>query len=260
MFPGYWILEYTDGSATNTVANGGAGVLIHIPEEENKEYKKATGKHCTNYSAEIQALTHAAENILKLESDCSQVVFLTDAKSTLEALENDKLPQLSKKLQCLTSFCRVVLQWIPAHCGIPGNETADKLAKEGARATQEEKCISYEEKKTLIKAALRSPPNTKDPYHFLEREQQTMIMRLRTGHCRLRSHLHRKFKLSPSPNCSCGDEETPEHVLQVCPRYSKARNDTWPVATSMHSKLFGSRPREELQKTTSFLKQTGLTI
>ena len=31
---------------------------------------------------------------------------------------------------------RVVLQWIPAHCGISGSEKADKLAKRGANMQQ----------------------------------------------------------------------------------------------------------------------------
>ena len=39
-------------------------------------------------------------------------------------------------MQELGNTCRVVLQWIPAHCGIPGNEQADQLAKCGAQEEQ----------------------------------------------------------------------------------------------------------------------------
>ena len=38
--------------------------------------------------------------------------------------------------QLLSNNCRVALQWIPAHCGVPGNEQANKLAKEGADIEQ----------------------------------------------------------------------------------------------------------------------------
>ena len=57
-----------------------------------------------------------------------------------------------------------------------------------------------------------------DGYHLLSRKQQVILVRLRTGHNRLNSHIHRKLKLVPSPTCPCGQEEqTTEHVLQRCP-------------------------------------------
>ena len=79
-----WIHVYTDGSATAAVKNGGAGILIQTPEGHKLEYGIATGKHCTNYSAECQALIHAVNKVKTLNnSDCQQVVFLSDAKSVL---------------------------------------------------------------------------------------------------------------------------------------------------------------------------------
>ncbi|XP_070203398.1 uncharacterized protein [Littorina saxatilis] len=144
----------------------------------------------------------AASMIHDSESECPQVVFLSDALSALEALAGSKLPRLMEKLQELAKTRRVVLQWVPAHCGIPGNETADKLAKLGAREEQPDNPVSFAEKKTLVKAAMR-PQSTRDAYHLLERWQQVVIMRLRTGHCRLNAHMFRKLKLTPSPTCPC---------------------------------------------------------
>ena len=46
---------------------------------------------------------------------------------------------------------RVVLQWIPAHCGISGNGKADELAKRGANMQQENLPITIKQKKTIIK-------------------------------------------------------------------------------------------------------------
>ena len=40
-----------------------------------------------------------------------------------------------------------VLQWIPAHCGIPGNKQADILAKEGARGEQHVNNVSFSERR-----------------------------------------------------------------------------------------------------------------
>ena len=93
----------------------------------------------------------------------------------------------------------VVLQWIPAHTGIRGNEMADQLAKEGREKEQPPSHLSYREVKTLIhnkkKAIFHCKtegynPN-QDALHQLARHQQTIIFRFRTGHCRLNSHLKR---------------------------------------------------------------------
>jgi ribonuclease HI len=253
-----WIHVYTDGSATNAVANGGAGVHVRSPEGHSTTASIPTGKHCSNYSAEVQALMQAASMIHDTTSECPQVVFLSDALSVLEALAGAKHPRLMEKLQDIAKTRRVVLQWVPAHCGIPGNEAADQLAKLGAREEQPDNSVSFAEMKTLVKAVMR-PQTTRDAYHLLERWQQVVIMRLRTGHCRLNAHLFRKLKLAPSPTCFCGlDDQTPEHILQNCPLLKTIRDKTWPTATPLSIKLYGSR--QDLEATASFVSMSGLAL
>ena len=58
----------------------------------------ATGKFCSNYKAEVEALSKAAEVVCVSQSDCRQVVFFTDALSVLEALSGDKLDKLKGKI------------------------------------------------------------------------------------------------------------------------------------------------------------------
>ena len=67
-------------------------------------------------------------------SDCPQVVLFTDALYVLESLDHNKLEDLSLSLLPLCATKRVVLQWLPSHCGIHGHEVVDQLAKEGARS------------------------------------------------------------------------------------------------------------------------------
>ena len=78
-----WIHVFTDGSATNAVTNGGAGILVHFPGGQKGSASVAVGRHCSNYRAETEALIHAASIVQASDHDCKQVVFLSDALSVL---------------------------------------------------------------------------------------------------------------------------------------------------------------------------------
>ena len=155
---------------------------------------------------------------------------------------------------------------MPAHCCIRGNECADALAKEGARKTQEDASVTYDEAKTLIKAhqkdqwQLQHPgslPN--DGYYHLARKDQVLIFRLRTGHNRLRHQLHTKLGIGQTSECPCGQGPmTTEHILQSCPMYHDLRMRKWPTPTHETRKLFG--PLADLQTTAAFIRETGLNI
>ena len=138
-----WIQAYTDGSATNAVKDGGAGVYVRFPNGEKKCARIATGDRCSNYNAEIQAMILAAKEVTEIGDPRDPIVILTDAKSVLQELGSRKIATLQKEIQSLQRTRRVCLQWIPAHCGIPGNERADMLAKEGAREEQPSSTPSY---------------------------------------------------------------------------------------------------------------------
>ena len=187
------------------------------------------------------------------------MVFLTDARSVLQALQSGKLTDLQKLLNELSYQYRVTMQWIPSHCGIPGNEKADQLAKEGAAEEQPDVQITYHQKKQMIKSTRKPQTSTQDDYHIMNRSEQVVILRLRTGHNRLRSHMYTKFKIGNTATCTCGQAaQSTKHILQDCSEYETLRQTYWPEETTLESKLYG--PLYELQKTVSFIKETELQI
>ena len=106
-------------------------------DRKSESHAIPTGLFSSNYRAEIAALEEAA-SILKNHSITSKyrVVFLMDAKSVLKALASAKCPlteQLLAALCRLHSIALTVVQWIPCHSNIPGNDQADSLAKEVAK-------------------------------------------------------------------------------------------------------------------------------
>jgi hypothetical protein len=109
---------------------------------------------------------------------------------------------------------RTVLQWIPSHCGVHGDEQADRLAKHGAGQQQQENPACLTEIKTIIKSLFKTSQQ-QDSYHQLTRSDQTTIFRLRTGHNRLNQHLNRVMKIISSPMCSCGDWEAEQDTAHI---------------------------------------------
>ena len=65
--------------------------------------------------------------------------------------------------------CQIALQWTPSHCGIPGNELANKTAKEATKVTQQrgdDLSKRYEIAKSLIKRSDKDRP----PEHNLAKQ------------------------------------------------------------------------------------------
>ena len=123
------------------------------------------------------------------------MVIFTDALSVLSKVQyphQKDLSELETALVDLEAQSNLTLQWIPAHCGIQGNEQADRLAREGGQLDQEDRYTSYTTEKTIIKTLSRKrwkqqQPNSNqsDSLHRLNRPEQVILFRLRTGHNRL---------------------------------------------------------------------------
>jgi hypothetical protein len=140
--------------------------------------------------AEIEAIKLGTQKLLNSNFGTWSVVFLTNSKSALQALQFRKFPDLQGMLAVLCTQHKVAMQWIPPHCGIPGNEKADRLAKEGSTDKQSDTSVTYHQMKQIIKSIRKPQVQTQDDYHNMNRSVQVVIFHLRTGHKRLLPHVY----------------------------------------------------------------------
>ena len=264
-----WTWVFTDGSALNATEKGGAGIYIQYPDGNEERLSFPTGQFSSNYRAEAMALQHALSYIERNAQTTTSIVFLTDSLSVLQSISRncDKtLNNLQSALRSCSNKHQIVLQWIPSHCGLIGNEIADDLAKEGTKYEQTDLKTNFSESKTLIKAKFKEKwakehpsHNKKDPYYQLNRKEQVIICRLRSNHNRLKSHMFNKFKVGDSAKCPCGREnQTTTHILQTCELLNTKRKQFWAHETTESQKLYGSLA--DLQRTVAFIIHAEISI
>ena len=195
-------------------------------------------------------------------------MFLTDCRSILQSLQSPGGEQIfsniRQELSLLKNKTSVTLQWIPSHCGVRGNEEADRLSKIGSKLEQSAHPMFYSEAKAILRDNFRTEwqqrldTGTEEDSIHLDRAAQVTIFTLRTGHCQLLSHLHR-LKIYHSDECPCvTGPQTANHILQSCPTFNDLRHQTWPSPVEAHRKLW--EPAETLFQTADFALFTGLVI
>ena len=276
------IQVYTDGSALNGVTSAGCGALLKFTDGPDIEISKAIGKSSDNYEAEIQGLISAIQEINLVfrtkEREPKDIVIFTDSMSTLKALESLEISHKGIEAlaitinNLLTSYdIQLLLQWIPGHCDLPGNERADKLAKEGANQEQPENPASYNNIRRMLKRKTKEEwlkrwrdgetgrgvfkelkePNPKDGINSLSRKNQSAIFQLRTGHSKLNFNLNR-FDPCYTPLCrNCTHPyETTEHVLFECPGLKTERENLLPPQPTLTNTLYSSKT--QLNNTAQF--------
>ncbi|GFT38611.1 probable RNA-directed DNA polymerase from transposon BS [Trichonephila clavipes] len=177
-------IAYTDGSSDRSLSNGGAGIILLLPDEGLVIFSDS--------KSAIEAIRNGETNI-----SC-------DIITLLEQLHNKRKP--------------CILQWIPAHVNIEGNECADSLAKEARDIEHKCTTITLDDANAVAKHRIMNHTFKKPLVTEFDcpRIITSTIARLRTEHLK-------GMKIHPDKTRSyvqckhCPDLQlTPNHILE-CP-------------------------------------------
>ncbi|XP_055611622.1 uncharacterized protein LOC129758185 [Uranotaenia lowii] len=255
---------YTDGSKT---IDDRVGCGIDDPSDKRSI---ALPTQCSVFSAEAYAVLNALQNTQQNHS--TPPTIFSDSASVLKAVSkgNIKHPWISSiASEALNK--KATLVWIPGHAGIPGNESADRLASIGANLTPSQISIPQQDAYRYTSnqlslawerdwannrtAKLREVKNC--PRKWIDRQnprERTALTRLRIGHTRLsQSYLLDRDNPPICPSCSC--VVSVKHILVDCSIYEEHRAEHQ-LASSLRQ-ILANCPDEE-KKLISFLASTNL--
>ena len=273
---------FTDGSTAGDQRNGGAGIFIQDRTGTTLlEMSKPAGSLCSSYDGETVACIEAMRWIEEQDLEQKYAIY-TDSKSMVQSLTSNNFKDSHEWIRIVKNILqktkhKIVLCWIPSHCGSYGNEKADELADKGAKMCQKETGVTYSIMRAKIKnwkwkighgtdgraaemfGERRSPMNEEKTWP--EKVQQ-VYGRLRCGHAKELASYQRRIEMTDSgicQHCDMEEEETVDHVLCRCPQLANARREMWPEDFTM--KMMVTNPdvcRKVLGRRFPALRRTGI--
>ena len=241
------IKVFTDGSKMENRT----GAACVIPEIQVVIMSRLPNS-LTIMSAELFAIKVALEYLD--QKKIKKAVIFTDSLSSITKLKNsrtlndNKLRDILKLLYKLNENGSIYIQWIPSHCGINGNELADRAAKNSLRLEQITKVpnnlgehisiLEDRHDKVWQKYWENEVQRTQKGRHLRmikdkvghwpwtthkNKRVEVSMTRLRIGHVGLNA-IKQRFQLTHDPHCECGELETIDHFLLDCNLYQNNRN------------------------------------
>ena len=235
---------YTDGSCTGGVRDGGAAAVITDGPFKNPnciETKEQKGsKHTCSYEEEKRALLLGIE-WLSNHPGYGQVAFCTDSLSLLQAIDS-RNPDTAVIRNSLPNVCvHAHLLFVPGHKDIPGNELADKHAKQATKLPGlQDDSVPLRTARTSILREIRDRPTThhlgskfyasvkqdRDDLESKSRRQAVLLAQVRSGHYKELSYYDNFIdptKPAACKRCESGESDDTEHWFTKCSQTAAAR-------------------------------------
>ena len=124
--------------------------MVTMPSKEKVTLKRACGKACNSFKAEMTAIELALEHVTQcMEHDClikpQKMWVITDSQSSIAALSSGPGNQFGDQgnkiwgliMRIASQGIPIKFQWIPGHRQIEGNKETDKAAVEATELPQD---------------------------------------------------------------------------------------------------------------------------
>ncbi|GFR87311.1 Gag-Pol polyprotein [Elysia marginata] len=126
---------------------------------EKESMSIAAGRHGSSFRAEAMVLTTALRWLDEGKKG-GNLLILTDSQALVRKLERGaekSISELENETWRLIyrvarrDNTRLHIQWIPGHCGVDGNEEADRLANQGQMLDQFDTAIDFTSAKNVVR-------------------------------------------------------------------------------------------------------------